>query len=203
MASQQLTCRDCGSSFEFSDRDAEFYASKGFKNPSRCKDCRSKKNGGNSGSTNQRTPRATKPKKQMYDAFCAGLGQWIPGHHVQVPFETDPTRPFYCRDHKPERPLHRGDKVSMRYNANGAPTGSTFGGVRRDASSNVTGFSNKGPGGGLTHSDRLGNYTGSTYQGPGGGGMSTNKSGKIKSSTDTRGNRKGPMGNNKGSSSNL
>ena len=88
----------------------------------------------------------------------------------------------------------------MRYNANGSPTGSTFGGVKRNARGEVTGFSSRNSGGGLTHTDGRGNYTGSTFKGPGGGGTSTNKRGGISSFTDNRGNRKGPWGNNKGSS---
>jgi len=41
MADQQLTCRDCGNSFVFTDGEQEFYASKNLSAPQRCKDCRS------------------------------------------------------------------------------------------------------------------------------------------------------------------
>ena len=36
-----LKCRDCGVDFEFTAREQEFYAEKGFTNePKRCPDCR-------------------------------------------------------------------------------------------------------------------------------------------------------------------
>jgi CxxC-x17-CxxC domain-containing protein len=36
-----LTCRDCGERFVWTSEDQEFFASKGFNQPSRCQDCRS------------------------------------------------------------------------------------------------------------------------------------------------------------------
>ena len=39
-----LSCKDCGAEFEFTVKEQEFYAEKGFTNePTRCKDCRAKK----------------------------------------------------------------------------------------------------------------------------------------------------------------
>lgn len=43
MADLQLQCSDCGQDFEFSERDQEFFESKGFSQPKRCKACRAKK----------------------------------------------------------------------------------------------------------------------------------------------------------------
>lgn len=40
---KQLMCKDCGASFVYTAGDQEFYASKGFNEPKRCKDCRLKK----------------------------------------------------------------------------------------------------------------------------------------------------------------
>jgi hypothetical protein len=37
---QHLTCADCGHDFEWSAKDQEFFAEKGFQPPKRCKDCR-------------------------------------------------------------------------------------------------------------------------------------------------------------------
>ena len=40
-ADRSLTCRDCGTPFNFSAREQEFYSTKGFENePARCPDCR-------------------------------------------------------------------------------------------------------------------------------------------------------------------
>jgi hypothetical protein len=35
-----LTCRDCGQAFTFTSGEQDFYASRGFSEPSRCADCR-------------------------------------------------------------------------------------------------------------------------------------------------------------------
>ena len=49
--SRELTCADCGVVFEFSAEEQEFYASRGFSEPKRCRNCRTaKKNARNAGS---------------------------------------------------------------------------------------------------------------------------------------------------------
>jgi len=35
-----LTCRDCGQAFSFTAGEQDFYASRGFSEPTRCPDCR-------------------------------------------------------------------------------------------------------------------------------------------------------------------
>jgi hypothetical protein len=35
-----LTCRDCGQGFTFTAGEQDFYASRGFSEPTRCQDCR-------------------------------------------------------------------------------------------------------------------------------------------------------------------
>lgn len=40
MADQTIKCVDCGNDFQFTDRDQEFFASKGFTPPKRCRPCR-------------------------------------------------------------------------------------------------------------------------------------------------------------------
>lgn len=41
---KKITCRDCGKVFDFTVREQEFYAEKGFNSePVRCKECRLKK----------------------------------------------------------------------------------------------------------------------------------------------------------------
>lgn len=47
---REMTCADCGVTFEFSAEEQEFYASRGFSEPKRCKNCRAaKKNARNAG----------------------------------------------------------------------------------------------------------------------------------------------------------
>ncbi len=85
MADQQLTCRDCGTSFTFTEGEQEFYASKQLSAPQRCKDCRN----------NRKTQRMG--DRQMHDAVCANCGA-----QCQVPFKprdvADGGRPVLCRD---------------------------------------------------------------------------------------------------------
>jgi hypothetical protein len=40
MEDKTLPCADCGQEFEFTGREQEFYAEKGFTEPKRCKPCR-------------------------------------------------------------------------------------------------------------------------------------------------------------------
>ena len=40
MQDKTITCSDCGRQFQFSANEQEFYASKGFTDPSRCPACR-------------------------------------------------------------------------------------------------------------------------------------------------------------------
>lgn len=84
-----LTCRDCGQSFTFTSGEQDFYASRGFSEPTRCPDCRAvrkaeRDRGGSSGGGGQR---------QMYATTCASCGQ-----EAQVPFEPRGDKPVYCSD---------------------------------------------------------------------------------------------------------
>lgn len=82
MADQQITCRDCGSEFTFTEGEQEFYASKNLNPPQRCKNCRAAR----------KTDRTNQPK---HDAVCAQCGA-----ACQVPFKPKPVeeggRPVLC-----------------------------------------------------------------------------------------------------------
>ncbi|MFN2459541.1 MAG: zinc-ribbon domain containing protein [Candidatus Velthaea sp.] len=84
-----LLCKDCGNSFEFTVRDQQFYAEKGFENePQRCRDCR----------TARKNQRATSTSyasgiREMFDAVCAQCST-----ATTVPFKPRGDRPVYCRD---------------------------------------------------------------------------------------------------------
>lgn len=82
MADQQITCRDCGQSFTFTEGEQAFYATKDLKAPQRCKACRDSR---------RNAPR------EMHDATCASCGA-----NCQVPFkprsEAEGGRPVLCND---------------------------------------------------------------------------------------------------------
>ena len=86
MSDKNLTCKDCGASFIFTESEQDFYREKGFTNePTRCPDCRAarKQSRGND----------RRGDRQMYDAVCAECGK-----DTQVPFKPSGDRPVYCRD---------------------------------------------------------------------------------------------------------
>lgn len=84
-----LECLGCGAQFPFTAEEQEFYSSKGFSEPKRCKPCRDqakqrRQGGGGYGGGRER---------QFFDAVCAGCGV-----ETQVPFMPDGRKPVYCRD---------------------------------------------------------------------------------------------------------
>jgi CxxC-x17-CxxC domain-containing protein len=83
MEEATLVCEDCGEEFIFSAEEQEFYMSKGFQTPKRCKPCRAKRKDQRRGFGERRT----------YPAVCADCGQ-----ETQVPFMPREDRPVYCRD---------------------------------------------------------------------------------------------------------
>jgi CxxC-x17-CxxC domain-containing protein len=103
-ADTTLTCRDCGQAFTFSSGEQDFYASRGFSEPSRCADCRAARKAQRDGpqssyggygssssydggysSGGQRTAR------EMFSATCSSCGQ-----EAQVPFQPSADKPVYC-----------------------------------------------------------------------------------------------------------
>ena len=100
-ADKDLTCRDCGRSFTFTEGEQEFYAQKGFTNePGRCPECRAERKtqrgggggmaydsdrGYGGGGGYQRAPR------QMYSTTCSQCGGT-----AQVPFQPRGDKPVYC-----------------------------------------------------------------------------------------------------------
>jgi len=82
MADQEITCRDCGATFTFTEGEQEFYSSKDLSAPQRCKDCRNKRKD---------------ERRQLHDAVCAKCGA-----ECQVPFkprsEEEGGKPVLCRE---------------------------------------------------------------------------------------------------------
>jgi CxxC-x17-CxxC domain-containing protein len=96
-ADTTLTCRDCGQTFTFTSGEQDFYASRGFSEPTRCADCRaarkSQRDGGGSsydsyGSSYGGGRRAA---REMFDVTCSSCGQ-----PAQVPFQPTNDKPVYC-----------------------------------------------------------------------------------------------------------
>src|SRR4051794_40957366 len=94
-ADTTLTCRDCGQSFTFTSGEQDFYASRGFSEPSRCADCRaarkSQRDGGGSYDNYGSSFAGGRAPRQMYDVTCSSCGQ-----AAQVPFQPSNDKPVYC-----------------------------------------------------------------------------------------------------------
>ena len=85
MEDKTLVCGDCGQEHVFSAEEQDFYASRGFQEPKRCKPCRDRRK-------EQRGGMGV-GQRQMHPATCADCGI-----ETEVPFKPREDRPVYCRD---------------------------------------------------------------------------------------------------------
>jgi CxxC-x17-CxxC domain-containing protein len=96
-ADTTITCRDCGQAFTFTSGEQDFYASRGFSEPSRCADCRAarkaQRDGGGSSSYGSygSSYGGDRPRREMFSATCSSCGQ-----EAQVPFQPSGDKPVYC-----------------------------------------------------------------------------------------------------------
>lgn len=88
-----LTCSDCGQQFIFSADDQEFYATRGFSEPKRCRSCRAMRRNEREGDAGTGYARPPRPEREMFDVVCSNCGQ-----PTKVPFQPRGDRPVYCRD---------------------------------------------------------------------------------------------------------
>ena len=99
MSDQNLACRDCGTSFVFTESEQAFFAEKGFTNaPSRCPSCRSarkteRESGGGGSDYSRGSSGYSDRPREMHPAVCAQCGK-----DTQVPFVPRGDRPVYCSD---------------------------------------------------------------------------------------------------------
>jgi CxxC-x17-CxxC domain-containing protein len=98
-ADSTLTCRDCGQAFTFTAGEQDFYASRGFSEPSRCPDCRAaRKAQRDSGSYSSYAGASSggysssgRGEREMFSATCSSCGQ-----EARVPFQPSSDKPVYC-----------------------------------------------------------------------------------------------------------
>jgi CxxC-x17-CxxC domain-containing protein len=101
-ADATLTCRDCGQAFTFTSGEQDFYASRGFSEPSRCADCRAARkaqrdNGSSYSSYGSSSyggySSSGRAQREMFSATCSSCGK-----EAQVPFQPSSDKPVYCSD---------------------------------------------------------------------------------------------------------
>ena len=127
MTDKNLTCRDCGAAFIFTDSEQEFFAQKGFQNePSRCPTCREARKADRGDRPGSYSSGGYSRERQMFPAVCAQCGQ-----NTQVPFEPRGDRPVYCSDcySKQPRTSSSGGSGGGGYRSGGSSYGG--GGGRR------------------------------------------------------------------------
>jgi CxxC-x17-CxxC domain-containing protein len=96
-ADTTLTCRDCGQAFTFTSGEQDFYAARGYSEPSRCPDCRAARKaeresgGGGYGGYGGGGGYGSRAPRQMYSATCSNCG-----NEAQVPFQPSGDKPVYC-----------------------------------------------------------------------------------------------------------
>jgi CxxC-x17-CxxC domain-containing protein len=88
-ADATLTCRDCGQAFTFTSGEQDFYAARGFSEPSRCAECRAANRAHrDSGASRGGGGRGS---REMFSVTCSSCGQ-----EAQVPFQPSGDKPVYC-----------------------------------------------------------------------------------------------------------
>ena len=93
MENKSLICKDCGTTFDFTVREQQFYAEKGFEiEPQRCRDCRTARKNQRGGAVQSFAGGAGGPR-EMFEAVCAQCST-----ATTVPFKPRGDRPVYCRE---------------------------------------------------------------------------------------------------------
>ena len=80
-----LICRDCSKEFIFTARDQEFFVTKKFHTPTRCKECRIKRKNMNTGPN-------LSPQRELYEITCGKCGG-----KDKVPFKPVEGKVLYCK----------------------------------------------------------------------------------------------------------
>jgi CxxC-x17-CxxC domain-containing protein len=92
-----LTCRDCGQAFTFTSGEQDFYAARGYSEPSRCADCRAQRkadrDAGGYGSGGGYSSGGNRGSREMFSATCSSCGK-----EALVPFQPSGDKPVYCSE---------------------------------------------------------------------------------------------------------
>jgi CxxC-x17-CxxC domain-containing protein len=109
MVDKTLTCRDCGTSFTFTEGEQAFYTQKGYSEPQRCPNCRAAKKASRSGGYGDSYGGGYGNGGGSYGGGGGGGGYGRErvrtqvtcancGKETEVPFVPRGDRPVYCSD---------------------------------------------------------------------------------------------------------
>ncbi len=94
---KSIQCFDCLTTFTFSIREQEQFASRGYTNePKRCPSCRQERKArqsSNSGNSYGNDSYRYRSQRQMFPTVCAECGK-----STEVPFQPHGDKPVYCSD---------------------------------------------------------------------------------------------------------
>lgn len=93
MADKNITCKNCNTTFVFTENEQAFYKEKGFENdPQKCPECRAAAKRQQSSRGNSRGGFG-RTEREMFPAVCAECGKT-----TTVPFKPNGEKPVYCKD---------------------------------------------------------------------------------------------------------
>jgi hypothetical protein len=92
-----IVCKDCGRSFIFRADEQDFFAQKGYSEPTRCKDCRAARKN-SAGASNGRAPRAGSPAGRFSDRRIVPGNLRVLREANAGALQTEEDRPVYCSD---------------------------------------------------------------------------------------------------------
>lgn len=85
MPDLEITCAECGNSFEFGEREQDYYRERGLSHPKRCKPCRDARR------ANFGTGRQGGSERERFEIVCDQCGK-----ADSVPFKPQSGRPVLC-----------------------------------------------------------------------------------------------------------
>jgi CxxC-x17-CxxC domain-containing protein len=89
MPDREIVCAECGNTFNFSEREQDYYAERNLTQPKRCKSCRDSRKAGMSASGGS----AHSGNRERFEITCSQCGKTD-----HVPFKPSSGRPVLCGD---------------------------------------------------------------------------------------------------------
>jgi CxxC-x17-CxxC domain-containing protein len=114
MTDQTLTCAGCGTQFQFTLSEQEFYQSKDYSAPARCPDCRAARKAARD-ATSGYGAAARYGEHPTFPVICSQCGKG-----TQLPFQPRGDKPVYCQEcYRRAQPVN-GSQSSRSHSGGGS-----------------------------------------------------------------------------------